>query len=126
MPRGAKEDVGTTRRLREAGLLVDEGSFVSTDGRLFLRGKDWERQKENVWFRDKGKCQLCGRPCYDGIADPDHIVKRSKRGDDSLGNLRTAHRLCHEKRHPEKQVRFGSDRQEATEQFSKLYQEEKP
>jgi len=92
MPRGAKRDAIMTDWLFAIGLLSD-----------------------------KGKCQLCKKSCYDGIADPDHIVKRSKGGDDSLGNLRTVHRECHEKRHPEKQVRFGEGRQEATEQFSKLY-----
>jgi len=121
MPRGAKRDAIMTDWLFAIGLLSDKESFVSIDSDLYLHGTDWEAQKARVWLRDKGKCQLCKKSCYDGIADPDHIVKRSKGGDDSLGNLRTVHRECHEKRHPEKQVRFGEGRQEATEQFSKLY-----
>jgi len=133
MPRKHKEDRPVTRMMLREGYFQDKRSFVGlpeSDGEshVFLRGPDWDRQKREVWKRDKGVCQLCGGriACKDGlpICDPDHIIKRSGGGSDDLGNLRSVHRSCHEKRHPEKQVRFGSGRQEATEQFWKIYSEE--
>lgn len=54
-----------------------------------------------VYERDSFVCQICMEPT-DPLADPvsnwfpslDHIIPRSKGGDDSLENLRTAHRWC--------------------------------
>ncbi|QFG13053.1 HNH endonuclease [Gordonia phage Schiebs] len=40
-------------------------------------------------------CHLCGRP---GATTADHLVPRSRGGDDSLGNLRPAHGPCNSAR----------------------------
>ncbi len=40
-------------------------------------------------------CHLCGRP---GADTSDHLIPRSRGGDDSLGNLRPAHKSCNSRR----------------------------
>lgn len=40
-------------------------------------------------------CHLCGRP---GATTADHLVPRSRGGDDSLENLRPAHARCNSSR----------------------------
>ncbi|MFR9919935.1 HNH endonuclease [Corynebacterium striatum] len=40
-------------------------------------------------------CHLCGR---DGATTADHVIPRSKGGDDSLANLRPAHASCNYRR----------------------------
>lgn len=118
MPRSGKTDIAETEWLHRVGLLTHEKSCRLTDGRLVLHGSDWIAQVERVWKRDKGKCQICRRPVYEGqIADPDHIVRRSDGGGDELPNLRTTHRSCHNQRHPEKQTRFSEAKAQAAKDF---------
>lgn len=74
--------------------------------RIVLHGIDWQNQLEELWKRDEGICQMCGKQMEEGVGDPDHIVKRSDGADDQLSNLRLLCRDCHNKRHPEKQTRF--------------------
>lgn len=60
----------------------------------------WDRQREIVWKRDKGRCQ--GPYCLDSpkwslaldVAHIDHI-KAGKNADNSLKNLRVLCRRCH-------------------------------
>lgn len=107
MPRGARKDQFVTALLFKNGLFQDRKSFVSLDTKLFLAGDDWTAQKVRVWKRDKYTCQIGKHPLDDSaIADPDHIVKKSKGGDDSLSNLRTVCREHHNERHPEKRLHF--------------------
>ena len=40
-------------------------------------------------------CHLCGRP---GADTSDHLIPRSRGGDNSLGNLRPAHKGCNSRR----------------------------
>lgn len=40
-------------------------------------------------------CHLCG---YPGATTADHLVPRSKGGDNSLDNMRPAHHLCNSRR----------------------------
>ena len=63
---------------------------------------------EGLFQRDKGICQICGKPCdyndyiYKGDAfvagnnypSVDHIIPLSKGGEHSWGNVRLAHRHC--------------------------------
>jgi len=124
MPRGHKIDLERTAWMVAIGWHTDPASFVSREGKLLLHGDDWERMKQRVWLRDKGKCKLCKKSCWDGesaIADPDHIVKRSDGGGDELSNLRVLCRACHNARHPEKQVRFGKYCEQAVKDFEAIY-----
>lgn len=109
-----KPDRPVTRMMIREGYFKSADSFVSlpdgddNESHVFLKNQDWIEQKGRVWQRDKQVCALCGKHVdMVGIADPDHIVKRSKGGSDDMGNLRTVHRDCHNKRHPEKRLRFG-------------------
>lgn len=89
-----------------------------------LRGRAWELRKGEVFLRDGGCVAPMIRvwtvlatlgvyeppwttgPCA-GPLDVDHIVKRSKGGTDELDNLRVLCRRHHNKRHPEKRVRWS-------------------
>lgn len=57
----------------------------------------WRRTRLAVIARDMGICQLCGL-LVTGSPDIDHIVEKSKGGDDSMSNLRTTCHSCHAKR----------------------------
>jgi len=57
----------------------------------------------DLWARDRGRCQLCGKECSPLVGshwtDPhaatrDHVVPISKGGADTLGNCQLAHRSC--------------------------------
>ena len=95
-----------------------------------LRGRAWELRKGEVFLRDGG----CVAPwllypfvsgwgvpeslkwtdgACEGPLDVDHIVKRSKGGTDDLENLRVLCRYHHNKRHPEKQPKWSSNRESA-------------
>jgi hypothetical protein len=111
------------------GYFQDKRSFISLPGddgesHVFLKGRDWEDQKSRVWQRDKGHCKICGFFCDGCFADPDHIIKRSKGGSDDIGNLRTVHRTCHNKRHPEKQVGWSAQKQQAHRDFAEVMDKE--
>jgi len=49
-----------------------------------------------VWDRDDGRCVECGSSFF---LEVDHIVARSRGGDDALENLRLLCRPCHAERH---------------------------
>ena len=97
MPRGHHKDpIATAERHFHC-----KRSFISTDGGEFLAGRDWLERKEEVTRRDHYRCQKCNDTYF---LDPHHIIKKGDGGDDSLANLLTLCRICHEKMHPEKQV----------------------
>lgn len=52
MPRGARVDLRATK----AAKLKDRRSFVSIEGKLYLRGKDLSEMRERVFERDGWKC----------------------------------------------------------------------
>lgn len=45
-----------------------EGSKRKTD---FLNSAEWERQRRRIIFREKGHCQICGKPNSRHV---DHII----------------------------------------------------
>ena len=57
----------------------------------------WRRTRLAVIARDMGICQLCGL-LVTGSPDIDHIVEKSKGGDESMSNLRTTCHSCHARR----------------------------
>src|SRR6185437_5367097 len=96
--------------LRE-GYFLDERSFVSlpdgedSESHVFLKGKDWERQKQRVFDRDHEQCVICRR----GYArmDVHHVIRKSQGGSVDMGNLETRCAEHHNSAHPEKRTRFG-------------------
>jgi 5-methylcytosine-specific restriction endonuclease McrA len=51
----------------------------------------------DVFMRDGYVCQYCQVP--GGRLDPHHILPRSRGGSDTLDNLVSLHRLCHDQVH---------------------------
>lgn len=54
-------------------------------------GRYGQRMRALVLAHYGTTCHLCGQP---GADSADHLVPRSRGGDDSLANLRPAHRTC--------------------------------
>ena len=71
---------------------------------LRLSRYKWKKRVEQVMERDGHKCRMCGKS--EGLADVHHIIKRSQGGGDDMDNLILLCRECHNKQHPEKQVRW--------------------
>lgn len=65
----------------------------------------WQKVTK-LMARDGTSCAICGVPVERSIKDHedskyitfDHIIPRSKGGNDSMSNLRLAHRLCNMER----------------------------
>jgi hypothetical protein len=55
-----------------------------------------QHKKEEVWWRDGGKCRNCGRQGY-GI-QIDHVVPFSRGGDHSMNNLQLLCRQCNQRK----------------------------
>lgn len=110
MPRGARRDFAVTKLLRDEGVFEDSRSFIShpliSDGlpHLFLYGIDAGKQRQRVYNRDSGRCQLriassCPGyvPMFD--AEMDHIMSGLVGRTWEMSNLRMVCQACHRKRH---------------------------
>jgi hypothetical protein len=97
---------GAVTRTPDTGVLRDRRSFISTDGRVFLEGKDVRRARARVFGRDEGLCVDCGEDVWFedwtmGLGmtmELSHEKPKSLGGDDSDANLRTRCRRCHRKK----------------------------
>jgi 5-methylcytosine-specific restriction endonuclease McrA len=106
MPRGAHIDHQATASARLSRVLRDRRSFMATDGRVFLEGKDVRRARARVFGRDEGLCIDCGKEVsfdqgvmpFGSDMEMSHVKPRSLGGDDSDANLATLCRPCHRKR----------------------------
>jgi len=61
------------------------------------------KKRQEIYYRDGGKCQLCGKKLSLNSEDPnyiqmDHIKPRSQGGDNSSGNLRATCKPCNSMR----------------------------
>jgi 5-methylcytosine-specific restriction endonuclease McrA len=52
------------------------------------------KNRQMVFARAKGRCQICKRPIGDGKWEIDHIIPLSKGGDDTPDNWQLAHPSC--------------------------------
>ena len=60
----------------------------------------YQNVRSYLMFREKGKCQLCGKPFEKG--NPSHVhhcKQRSERGSNSVKNLAILHKKCHTNLH---------------------------
>jgi hypothetical protein len=107
MPRGAKKAVSTTAALYRNGVFFDERkrSFISIDDRFYLRGVDMTVQRQRVFYRDDGICQICKHDDVEA-GEVHHIKHRGKGGSDDLDNLKWICQACHRKEHV--QVQWGN------------------
>jgi 5-methylcytosine-specific restriction endonuclease McrA len=70
----------------------------------FLAGaKGWRKRgarfsRENVYTRDKGKCQYCGRACARDDFTFDHVLPRTKGGTTRWENVVVACLACNQKK----------------------------
>lgn len=106
MPRGSHIDREATAQARASRILRDRNSFIATDGRVFLAGRDVRRARARVFGRDEGECVDCHKEVlFDGDAgyflsamELSHQKPKSLGGDDSDSNLATRCRPCHRRR----------------------------
>ena len=84
---------------------------VTSDGREKIRNNGagtryWQKRRREVYDRDEGRCQGCGKLIPFVDAEIDHIRKRSLGGGDEAANLRTmcgGMFGCHARRHREEE-----------------------
>ena len=74
-------------------------------------GTEWERLKRRVWARDGDVCQWCGIVC-DHSHGPtgrtvDHLIPRSKGGEDTMDNCITSCRSDNSSRQAKDWIRKG-------------------
>jgi len=66
-------------------------------------GEHWNEVRKATYERDNYTCQICGvqggQKGEDVVLQADHIMPKSKGGNDDLENLRTLCRTCHQARH---------------------------
>lgn len=66
-------------------------------------GEHWDRVRTATYKRDDYTCQICGitgGPDGEAVTlQADHIVPKSRGGEDDPDNLRTLCRTCHQARH---------------------------
>jgi 5-methylcytosine-specific restriction endonuclease McrA len=81
---------------------------LTKDGRTILTGRDYQRLREAVYLRDRGRCVACGGLVSLVICDNDsdmhlaHVKARKMGGgsrDDTPENTMTKCRRCHMKEH---------------------------
>lgn len=83
-PRGAKVDPAATRLMK----FQNKHSFVSVEGKLYLRGKDLSAMRERVFERDKGCIdRTADRTCF-GPLQLSHKIRKSSGStkENSLGS----------------------------------------
>lgn len=85
------KDVELTKLKQETREFEDYRSFVDTWGKEWLYGPDIAKRRLEIWERDNRRCVLCGVYCTFEQFEWDHILPKSKGGDDSLANGRV---LC--------------------------------
>jgi HNH endonuclease len=104
-------------RQRDEQLKVERGytdpkSYVRPDGSETLYGEDWKRRVQELRERSGGRCERVTwwgewLRCQSEAADPDHIIKRSKRRDDRMSNLQALCAVHHRAKHPEHQPQWS-------------------
>ena len=61
-------------------------------------GNEYKALRAKVTATYGTNCHLCGGPIKPTDLTLDHVIPRSKHGDNSLENLRPAHRWCNTRR----------------------------
>lgn len=86
----------------------DPKTIVWSDGREWLRGRDWTHRVLELMQRANERCEYVitasfqPRRCSNPADDPHHVVKRSVLRDDRLSNLQALCRYHHDLLDPRK------------------------
>ncbi len=74
-------------------------------------------------FREKGKCQYCGKNFKNSSSHMHHIISKSNGGTDKENNLVLLHKKCHEKLHSKKLFKkFSKNKQYKESTFMSIIQ----
>lgn len=93
-------DVERTKEARDAGYFLDKRSFFDIHGGEFRYGQDMMVVHDAVIARDGWQCVFCKDGSQARInLTVHHVIPRGNGGDDSIKNLSTICRDCHEKLH---------------------------
>lgn len=98
---------------------ANKKSYVRFDLSEVLYGNDWKQRVAELLARCGGRCEKIVAVNYENeqircrneVADPHHIVKRSKYRDDRLSNLQALCRMHHELLDKRK-TRFGEGKRQ--------------
>jgi 5-methylcytosine-specific restriction enzyme A len=83
-------------------------------GRGDVKTGRWKRLRLQVLERDRYECQIAGPRCTGQATAVDHIMPFAYGGDDSLGNLRAACRMCNSVAGGRMRQGVGSDPRRST------------
>lgn len=125
MPRGFKADERATKLLFNNGIFKDRRSKIVYSAEmvphLLLKGMDMSDQRERVWKRDRGHCQIKGLNCSGNAHELDHIKGGSSGRCDCQHNLQAVCFTDHRGKHV--QVQWTKRKTEAHQDFAEIYKE---
>ena len=85
------------RKIRSAYNVFDLPSVIVIN-RVARRGKTFPCNRDNVFIRDKGTCQYCGKKLTKATCTLDHVVPKSRGGIISWNNIVLCCHSCNQKK----------------------------
>jgi len=79
----------------------EDAAAARRNARPYLT-RNWRALRAYILQRDSYRCQIASEICTVYADTVDHIVERSRGGEDVPANLRACCRACHNRRHPDK------------------------
>lgn len=65
---------------------------------VYHNKKQIKYSKDNIWARDRGRCQYCGLPVPRKKFTRDHVIPKSRGGKSTFENIVTACAICNGKK----------------------------
>jgi hypothetical protein len=92
-----------------AAKFLDERSYWTIYGAVFLFGSDKALLRDACFARDRYRCTKCGTHRLEINLDMHHVKPLGKGGDDSLGNTATRCKCesCHRMEHKQVQLHWS-------------------
>ena len=85
-------------RVLRSRKLAQRGASAQAEGRAASGWPAIKFSRQNVWARDKGRCQYCGKKTPRHEATYDHVVPRAQRGPTRWENVVIACVRCNQKK----------------------------
>jgi 5-methylcytosine-specific restriction endonuclease McrA len=97
------------RERTAAANFLDERSYWTIYGAVFLFGSDKALLRDACFARDRYRCTKCGVPRLEINLDMHHVKPLGKGGDDSLNNVETRCKWesCHRMEHKQVQLHWS-------------------